>query len=282
MVTKQNAFLTVENIDIYYELIVNKQAQNSSFTIVLLHGSLSSTFCYRKLIPYFEKDYNIVNIDLPPFGKSEKSRTFKYTYKNLAMLVIESVKKLGFTSCIVVGHSMGGQIALMAGQKEQQLVKGIVLLSSSGYMPRFKKSFILATYIPFFSFAIKRYLERQGVASNLLKVVHDQKMIDDEMIKGYEEPFHDRKIFFPLLRLIRYREGDLTPEELKQIHTPTLLIWGKHDRIVPVRIGKQLHEDLPNSKFIVYEKTGHLVPEERPDLVYRDIQVFLESLPALI
>ena len=112
----------------------------------------------------------------------------------------------------------------------------------------------MVSYLPFFSFGIKRYLQKSGIEKNLKNVVHDPAMIDDEMRQGYLGPFikkHD--IFRALGRMLRDKEVDLLKEDLYTIHTPCLLIWGRHDRVVPLNIGQRLHEDLPNSELVVFE-----------------------------
>ncbi len=77
--------------------------------------------------------------------------------------------------------------------------------------------------------------------------------------------------------MIRDREGDLPSTELRKIQTPTLLIWGEQDRVVPIQIGQRLHKDLPNSQFISYENTGHLLPEEKPEHIYEEIISFVAN-----
>jgi pimeloyl-ACP methyl ester carboxylesterase len=262
----------INGVNIHYELYNHQKKQPF---IVLIHGFLSSTFSYRRLIPHLMNDFAILALDLPPFGKSEKSIRFQYTYKNLAKLVIELLDRLQIESCILTGHSMGGQICLNIARQRPDLVKQIVLLCSSGYLKRAQMPLLLSTYIPYFHLYVKRWLERQGVEKNLLNVVYDHSLIDDEMRKGYEQPFYDDQIFKALARLIRHREGDLSSEELKEIETPSLLIWGEEDKVVPIHIGKRLHQDLPNSQFISFPKTGHLLPEEKPSHVYEQILRFI-------
>src|SRR3954471_7401378 len=92
----------VNDINIYYEFYPNP---NSQKTLVLLHGFLSSTFSYRRLIPYLNKEYQVVSIDLPPFGKSGKSSKFVYSYSNLAQTVIQLVHSLGLQEITLIGHS---------------------------------------------------------------------------------------------------------------------------------------------------------------------------------
>ncbi|GAE44594.1 alpha/beta fold hydrolase [Mesobacillus boroniphilus] len=99
---------TVRGIDLYYE---HYQNSDSKETLVLLHGFLSSTFSFRHLVPLLKEDYNVISVDLPPFGKSGKISSFKYSYQNLAATVVELMKSLGIREFNVVGHSMGGQIA---------------------------------------------------------------------------------------------------------------------------------------------------------------------------
>jgi pimeloyl-ACP methyl ester carboxylesterase len=262
----------IHGVNIHYELY--NQRSNQPF-IVLIHGFLSSTFSYRRLIPYLMNDFSVLALDLPPFGKSEKSIRFQYTYKNLATLVIELLARLQIRSCILVGHSMGGQISLNIAKQRPDLVQQMILLCSSGYLKRAQMPLLLSTYIPYFHLYVKRWLERQGVEKNLLNVIYDHSLIDEEMCKGYEQPFYDEQIFKALARLIRHREGDLSSEELKKIETPSLLVWGEEDKVVPIHIGKRLHQDLPNSQFISFPKTGHLLPEEKPSHVYEQILRFI-------
>jgi pimeloyl-ACP methyl ester carboxylesterase len=212
---------------------------------------------------------------MPPFGNSDKSRKFTYSYQHISQTVHLLMDALGVGRFSLIGHSMGGQIALnMMLQKPEKIDKGI-LLASSSYYKRARKHHIAASYLPFFSLFVKYYLGKTGVTGNLKSVVYDQSLIDGEMIRGYEEPFEDRRIFSALAHMIRDREGDLPSGSLRLIRTPCLLIWGEHDRIVPVEIGERLANDLPNSKLVVLKNAGHLTPEEKPEEVYKHIKTFI-------
>jgi pimeloyl-ACP methyl ester carboxylesterase len=266
--------ITIQGLNIYYEMYHHDASQHKP-TIVLIHGFLSSTFSYRKLVPLLAKEYRVLAIDFPPFGRSEKSRNFIYSYSNIANLVIELIDTLNLKNIVLVGHSMGGQISLNIIRKRPELVQKIVLLCSSGYLERSKPSLVFSSYIPFFSTIIKSRLAKQGVKHNLLNVVYDHSMIDDEMLLGYEKPFSDDQIFTALTRFIRHREGDLTSKELQTIDTKSLLIWGREDRVVPLTIGERLHSDLIHSKLITLDKTGHLLPEEKPHQIKEQILQFI-------
>lgn len=265
----------INNVHVHYEYYQSRSETQP--TLILIHGFLSSTFSFRKLIPILQEDFNLLALDLPPFGKSEKSTKFKYSFQNFSDIVVKLIHTLQIKKPILLGHSMGGQVALKAAKEYPELFSGIILLSSSSYLKKSRPHLIYCSYLPFFSFGIRKWLEVKGVKENLLACVSDQAMIDDEMILGYGEPFGDSAIFRSLTRMIRDRESDLSSEQLEAIKTPTLLIWGEEDQVVPVRVGKKLASDLSESTLLIYKKTGHLLPEEAPERVRRDIITFLSG-----
>jgi len=271
MRTSPNRTISIDGNTIYYEVYdINKNKPN----MILIHGFLSSTFSFRRLVPLLKEHFNVIAVDLPPFGMSGKEKRFIYSFQNLANVVVELLRIHEIKRATLVGHSMGGQIALYIAKYRPDLVDRIVLLASSGYSKRVKQSLIYATYLPFFNRYIKYWLAKKGVMQNLLNVVSDHSLIDDEMVDGYGKPFDDEKYFVGLTKFVRDREGDLPAEELKKIDTPCLLIWGEEDRVVPIHIGKRLNKDLPNSSFVSLPNTGHLIPEEKPEIIFNYIKKF--------
>ncbi|MEI2664354.1 alpha/beta fold hydrolase [Rossellomorea sp. LJF3] len=264
----------VNGTNVYFEY---HEHPTASETFVLLHGFLSSTFSFRRLTPLLKEHYNVISIDLPPFGNSGKHNSFIYSYDNLANTVIALLDHLNVSNIHLTGHSMGGQIALNVMKKAPDLVKKGILLCSSGYLKRMNWPVTMLSHIPFFHLYVKLWLTRSGVRNNLENVVHDSTMIDDEMMFGYLKPFLEDDIFKALTRMIRDREGDLSVNDLRNIQTPCLLVWGEHDRVVPLSTGERLNQDIPNSKLVVLKETGHLVPEEKPSEVLENIHAFVSS-----
>ncbi|MDQ0270897.1 alpha/beta fold hydrolase [Cytobacillus purgationiresistens] len=275
--TYKKEHTAINGNEIYYEFFKNDQA---SQTFVLLHGFLSSSFSFRRMIPLMTKKYNVLIVDLPPFGKSGKSIRYKYSYENMANTLILLLEKLNVNKVILAGHSMGGQISLNIAYLKPELVELTVLLCSSSYLPRMKKPLIYSSYLPFFPVYVKRYLGKSGLEANLQNVVYNREMIDEEMRQGYLEPFLHNEIFRALTRMVRDREGDLDQQKLRSIQTPCLLIWGEHDRVVPLSIGKRLKEDLPHAELVVIPEAGHLIPEEKPQEVMSVIEKYLNKVHA--
>ncbi|WP_067725286.1 alpha/beta fold hydrolase [Oceanobacillus damuensis] len=264
---KTNIYLG--NVKVYCEVILNGKPP-----LVLIHGFVSSTYTFNQLIPMLEKHFSIIALDLPGFGKSEKSTSFVYTYENYAKLVAECIDYFNLEDVCIIGHSMGGQIALYTARIIPEKVKRLVLLNSSGYLKSANRLMIYCTYLPLFNLAIKRRVRNKTVRESLQNVFFNHTLITDDHIREYESPLKEENFYKSLVRLLRHREGDLSTDQLREIKTPALLIWGEEDRVVPIGIGKRLAADLPNAQLITYEKTGHLVTEERTEDVYEQILIF--------
>ncbi|MCK0471910.1 alpha/beta hydrolase [Halalkalibacter sp. APA_J-10(15)] len=261
--------------DVYYQF--GEAKGDSKGTLILIHGFVSSCYCFRKIIPILQKHYDVYAIDLPGFGRSGKRKDFEYSFHNYANVIISFCHLFRLTNVMLVGHSMGGQVALYTALQEPNLVSKMILMSSSGYLKRVRKPLVYASYLPFAKSVMRRWIEGKDYKQSLLQVVYNKKLIDQETITEYTRPFSETQFFDALLGLMRHREGDLSREDLNHIDHPILLIWGEEDQVIPIRIGRRLSVDLPNAVFTSIKKTGHLVPEEKPDQVTKLIFTFIEN-----
>ncbi|MCM3718739.1 alpha/beta fold hydrolase [Fictibacillus phosphorivorans] len=265
--------LNVNNVDVYYEYFDHENPDAK--VIVLVHGFLSSTISFRKLLPDLTKEFKVIALDLPGFGQSEKSTTFIYKLSNYGQLIIDFLDKLNVQEAILIGHSMGGQISLHAAKIAPERIKKLILLGCCSYVKRASRSLIACSYLPLFTWGMKSWIKKKDVKQNLLAVLHDSKLVTQEMIDGYSKPLNEAAFIHCLVRLLRHREGDMSSEELKKITQPVLMIWGKEDKVIPLKTGYKLKHDLPNAELVVYEKCGHLVMEEKPKEITNEILRFI-------
>ncbi|TDQ40405.1 alpha/beta fold hydrolase [Aureibacillus halotolerans] len=268
-------FFPYQNTKVYYELTPHED--RNAPCLVLVHGFLSSMFSFRRLEPLLTQSFHVLTLDLPPFGRSGKSKRFTYSYENYGAIVNALLKELNWTNVFGIGHSMGGQVLLNAACNQSHRFSGLVLLGCSGYLKPVRK-LVLSTYVPFFSHYLKYILAKTGVKGNLYNVVYEKHSVTPEMIQGYAEPFKHPKIFPALVRFIRHREGDLSTECLNTISLPIQLLWGAHDKVVPLKTGKRLEQDLPQACLHVYEDAAHLLPEEKPADIYRQVDAFITEV----
>lgn len=243
--------------------------------LLLIHGVAATLYTFNSLIPLLKEHFSIINIDLPGFGRSEKSSSFIYSFQNYAKIVAACIDYFKLENVNIVGHSMGGQIALYTTKLIPEKINKLVLVSSSGYLKRANKAIILCTYLPLFGYFVKHHVHKQEVKDVLKNVFYDHSLITENHIREFGMPLEEKGFYTSLKRLLRYREGDLSSEDLITIDKPTLLLWGKEDRVVSYTIGERLAKDLPNAKLITYEKAGHLLTEERPHDVFKEISGFI-------
>lgn len=267
-INHNEVFMNVQDVKVYYERHAHPKPKESLFFV---HGFLSSTYSFRHVIPLLKGEHENIAIDLPGFGKSEKSLKFHYSYENYARLIIEVIQKLGLQKVILVGHSMGGQIVLHVAKQAPELVKKLFLISSSGYLRRARRAAIYLSYTPYFSWFVKQWFKTKDIYKNIYDGLIDKSIINDDLINGYSKPFEDNNFIDSMVRLLRHREGDLSSKELKQIATPSVLIWGKEDNSVPLSIGERLNNDLPNSKLVIVNGTGHMICDEKPKDLYNEM-----------
>lgn len=258
------------DMDIYCEYLLQDKPP-----IIFIHGFVSSVSTFQPIFPLLSDHFSIIAIDLPGFGNSEKCTSFVYTYENYGRLVAACMDYFQLEQTSLVGHSMGGQVALNTAKLVPERINKLVLLASSGYLAKAKSWQRYASYLPFSDLVARRVVHKKSVPDYLKNVLHDTSFITNELAEAYGRPLQEKNFYKALIRLLRYREGDLSKEQLKQINKPALLIWGTQDRVVPVQIGVQLTEDLPDARLITYEQTGHLLTVEKSKAVSGNILSFL-------
>lgn len=269
----QQTYIQIRDINLYFEYLMTDKPP-----ILLIHGFASSTYTFRRMIPLMQKQFSIIAVDLPGFGRSEKPASFIYSLQNYAELMLDCLRYFGISSAYIAAHSMGGQIALNMARIAPEKINKLILLCSSGYLQRAKKLLICSSYLPFFEKFVQYYVRRKEVREHLKNVFFNHNLIDDELIHEFARPLTEKGFYKALIRLLRHREGDLTPHQLKKIQVPVLLIWGEEDRVVPVYIGRRLVKDLPQAQLITYKKAGHLITEEETERVFENIVRYTQDI----
>src|SRR5699024_666590 len=117
----------------------------------------------NRLMPLLAKHFSVVAIDLPGFGRSEKSKTFVYSYKNYATLLMRVIDYFGFQQVCIMGHSMCGQIALYTARMISESIHKLILLNMPRFLGRAHPALIITTCLPFFHLAARRYGQKQSV-----------------------------------------------------------------------------------------------------------------------
>jgi pyruvate dehydrogenase E2 component (dihydrolipoamide acetyltransferase) len=243
--------------------------ESDRIPVLLLHGFGADLNTWMFTQPALAEGRRVIALDLPGHGGSTKQLDHA-DVESLATIVDHALKALGIERLHLVGHSMGGGIAIAFASREPERVATLTLIASASLGPE-----INATFIDGFVRAARR---REAVeVLNLL--VHDPALVSRTMVED----------------VLRYKRLDGVPEALaafaeewfpggRQIvglgdgvavlKLPVQIIWGREDRIIPAAHAEALASRLPVH---ILEQTGHLPHMEKAGEVNRLIKRLIEN-----
>lgn len=253
--------------------------------VMLLHGFGASSYTWRHIEPALVKEgYRVLTLDLKGFGLSDKPLDEKYSIFHQAELVSTFIRQMQLKDLSVVGHSLGGGVALvLALDKNADVRKRItklVLIDSVAYSQNIPIAFnILRT--PVLGQIGSRLVPIEVQTRVALKLAYfDDSKFDSEDVKNYANALKDKGSRHAMIQTARQILPENLPElsqRYSTIKTPTLILWCDHDKVIKPIIGLRLHNNLPNSTFRVIRDCGHLPQEEKPDETTKALQLFLKQ-----
>ena len=229
-------------------------------------------------------DYQLILIDLKGFGKSPKPNDNNYSIQDQADLVYRFILEHDLKDLILVGHSYGGGVALYTAIKlsEQHSTRlsSLVLIDSLAYKQRLPKFIKLLRTPVLGALGLNILPSKMNVKSILNLAYYDDSKITKNQIEAYSEPLSlpgGRRSLRRIAKQIIPSNIEEISSRYRTLNYPTLILWGREDKITPLQIGEQLHNDIPNSTFIVLEQCGHIPHEEKPDDARTVISEFIRK-----
>lgn len=239
--------------------------------IVLVHGFGADLNAWMFNQPALAERRRVVALDLPGHGGSAKE-VGAGDAAAFAAAVADALAALEIERCHLVGHSMGGAIAVAAAQRMAQRIASLTLIASAGLGPEINGAFIDGFV------KVQRRREAQLV---LAELVHDPSLISRAMI---EETLRYKRLdgvqaALETVARAWFPDGrqtlDLCPV-LAGLPMPVQIVWGRDDRIIPAAHAEGLSGRLPVH---VLAETGHLPQMERAGEVNRLIARFADAHP---
>ncbi|MDP2958108.1 MAG: alpha/beta hydrolase [Longimicrobiales bacterium] len=254
-------------------------------TFLLLHGYGGSSFSWRTWAPYLASRGHVLLVDMKGFGRAPKPDDHRYSPADQAALILRLIQERGLARLTLVGHSLGGGVALhvvlgLRDRREYHRLHRLIIVSGAAYMQPLPP-FVALARRPRLSAALLRTLGADVVVAQALRsIVYDRSDITRAQIRGYAAPMMGPEAHGALLAAAQ----QIVPENLDvlvarypEIDVPTLLLWGRHDRAVPLWVGQRLAAALPRSALCILERCGHLPAEERPEESLAALTEFLDA-----
>lgn len=252
--------------------------------IVLLHGSNADLHTWEPWAAALRGGYRVIRFDQVGHGLTGPDPRHDYSRDNHVEDILQVADTLGLGRFILAGNSMGGKHALAFAVAHPDRLSGLVLVDASGGpMPKLADSedddsgnigFTIAR-MPGINLLAEQITPRSLIAQSLEQSVSVKSVVTEEAVDRYWELLR-----YPGNRratLARFSQpyDPLSQAEIAKIATPTLILWGEEDRLIPLEAGRWLDEVMPDSMMIAYPRIGHLPHEEAVAATLGDLERWL-------
>ncbi len=268
-------FMSILGMQVHYR---DQGVQSDSVPLILLHGMSSSLNTWDSVVFYLANHRRVISLDLPGFGLSGPSPENMYNFDYYNKFIDSFTRRLQLTKFTLVGNSMGGSIAWNYALFNPAVVDKLVLIDAVGYPKRGESGslgFKIAS-TPVINNILLFATPKALVRKSLETIYFDQSRVTDAQV----ERFHDMAIREGnrAAALLIFKGSFGTSKfkgKIKEIKTPTLVLWGEKDNLISVENAYQFNQDIKGSKLEVYPNVGHVPMEEIPEQVAKSILDFI-------
>jgi len=243
----------------------------SGYPTLLLHGAgfESGGDSWLGVMEPLAERYRVLAPDSLNWGPGDVfDQEFSFAY--LVDHVREFMDVLGIAKANVVGHSMGGWIATLLAYESPERVNKLVLVAAGGAATR-----PLQNMVEWKPPALEEM--KQRLARRLANAPLPAEPIVQHYVNKLQTPAQTEGF----AKVMRHMTNPLTRQRynvlrrLPYISSPTLILWGRNDQVNELAMGEALNKGIKGSKLVVFEETGHGVPQERPEEFCRELRAFL-------
>ncbi|MFQ6609485.1 MAG: alpha/beta fold hydrolase [Fidelibacterota bacterium] len=245
--------------------------------LIFLHGQASDLMNFEPVYSMFARDFRIIALDYPGYGKSGKVGVV-LTEDSLVRLLEQLYKVTQIQSATLIGHSFGGYVAMLFALANPGMVQSMILVSPAG----------LQEYTP----AVQQYLRSSFTVAEIVKTSVEKAYQNYRASSVYWSPQMEKYAQYRIELLKKggddYQEyaramvqamelmlNTKIRERIGSIHIPTLLVWGNQDPLIPLTVGKEAKRIIQNSRLKTIDRCGHFPMLEYPNQFHRIIQTFL-------
>jgi len=253
-------------------------------TLVLVHGFAASVHAWRPWVERLSGRYRLIAIDLPGHGLTETPAGYRATLEGNAQLVDALARHLRLERFILAGNSMGGAVSLSYAMAHPDKLDGLVLVCAAGWPGEGERGGPPGAFAllgnDFGRFILKLVDPKLVVPDGLRAAYHDRAMVTDAVIDRYVDLALGEGHRDVLLTQRSQPVPPWTPETFRRITTPTLVMVGEKDALIPPANSRALAEAIPGAYLVSYPEGGHLPMEQLPDETARHLEAFIRGLPA--
>lgn len=244
------SYATIDDTHIRYDV------QGNGPTVVMLHGFASSLGVWESLLPELTNHFQIVRLDLKGFGWSSRPQG-DYSPKAQARLVWSLLQTIGVERFSVVAHSWGSSVALQMALEQPDRMDKIALYDAWVYEEQLTSFFVWARN-PGFGETLFTMWYKERADDRMSSAFYDvDRYVTQDFVDDVQEGLKRPGTIAAALEAVRGQKYGEIQHRYGDIEIPTLLLWGKQDRVSPLWVGERLASQLPQSRLKVYGSCGH-------------------------
>lgn len=256
----QGEFAAVDDLDVHYV------EEGTGQPVLLLHGLAGWSFTWRHNLSHLARRHRVIAPDLKGFGLTDKRAPTGYSLDDQAAFVRDFMDTLAIDRAVLVGHSMGGEIALRLALSAPERVQALVLVASAGYVTSVPAQVRRLPHLPLATLLVRLLFMNRRFARRCLTLGYgDPSLVSEATIAGYLLPVATPHAAPALLRVLAEMDFGRTADRIRTVKHPTQIIWGQRDRFTPPRHADRFHAEISGSRLCSFRAVGHMVPEEIPD-----------------
>lgn len=246
--------------------------------VVFLHGFPTSSHLWADVVPLMPPGHRLVVVDLLGFGRSDRPLSHRVDIEAHAERILALLDELRIDRACLVGHGIGGGIAQAVALRQPRRISHLCLIDSVmlGQHPTIggplaRTALSVAKWLP--SKLLLAVLRRE------LGRCYSDPSRAERSIDLYLRPFGDDAGRAALAAHVRALAKDGTNDHESRISSlgmPTSLVWGDHDRLNPVSVGRRLQSAIPGATLNVIAGARHFTPEESPRKIAESIAALLD------
>ncbi len=250
--------------------------------LILLHGLGGSLFTWRHVVAALAREHRVIALDMKGFGQSDKPFDEHYSAVDQAALVSAFIRKRGLSGVTLVGHSFGGVVALRTARDfahEPGVIARLVVMDTPALQQNLSDGawFFSVPGLPYVTMAVT---PPDFITRMMLRLVSAPgRVVPESDVRGYAAPFYDlgsRHAFIATGQSILDSNGPKMGLSYRGIEQPTLIVWCRRDRIVPVATGPRLARVLSHARLAILNKCNHLPQDEVPEALLSTLLPFLD------
>ena len=242
--------------------------------IIMLHGFASSLHTWEAWSALLSPSFRVVRFDLPGFGLTGGDASGDYSDQRAIDVIVALMDRLGIARATVIGNSMGGRIAWRFAAAHPERMDKLVLISPDGFASpgvAYNRKPVVPALMRLLPYTLPGFLLRQSLAPSYADPSH----LTGPVVARYRAMMLAPGVRSAILdRMAQMTLPDPLPI-LKGLRTPTLLLWGERDAMIPIGNAADYLAALPDARLVRLPGLGHVPFEEAPETAIIPLRKFL-------